>query len=105
MNMHQLILVGRATKDAEEVKSKSDKSFAKFSVAVNEFRGKGIDEKAYFYDVLVFGKSAESAVKNVKKGDVVMAMGKPEIDVYISAKDSEAKGQITLFADSWKVLK
>lgn len=34
-----------------------------------------------------------------------MAMGKPDLDVYISSKDNEAKGQITVLADSWKVLK
>ena len=102
--MHQIILVGRSTKDAEEIKAKSKKSFAKFSLAVNEYRGKDLDEKVYFYDVLVFGKGVESVIKTIKKGDLVTVMGKPEVDAYIS-KDKEAKGTITVLADSWRALK
>ena len=105
MNMHQIILVGRATKDAEEIKSKSKKSFAKFSLAVNEYRGKDLEEKTYFYEILVFGTGVEGVMKNVKKGDTVMAMGKPEVDAYISTKDKEPKASITVLADSWRVLK
>lgn len=105
MNMHQIILLGRATKDSEEIKGKNKKGFAKFSVAVNEFRGKDKEEKVYFYDVLVFGEGSKNVVKNVKKGDTVMVMGKPEVDVYLSKKDNEPKGGITVLADSWKVLK
>lgn len=104
MNVHKLYLVGRATKDAESFESKGGVKFTKFSMAVNEFHGKEKGEKAYFYDVLIFGKSAEKAAESIKKGDAVLADGRPEANAYI-AKDETAKGTITLFADSWNVLK
>lgn len=103
--MHHLILLGRSTKDAEENTSKSGKSYAKFSVAVNEYNAKDKSEKVYFYDIVVFGKKSEKVAEFVKKGDLVMVQGRPEVDAYISKKDEEAKGLIKVVAESWKVLK
>jgi single-strand DNA-binding protein len=105
MNMHQIILLGRATKDAEEYETKKGKKFVKFTVAVNEYKGPEVEEETYFYDVLIFNKTSETALKNIKKGDTTMVMGKPEVDAYISKKDNEPKGTITVVAESWKVLK
>lgn len=105
MNVHQLILLGRATRDAEVITGKNKKNFAKFSLAVNEYKGKDTEAKTYYYDVLVFGQTADKVAENIKKGDTVMAIGKPEIDAYISKVDQEAKAGITLLAESWKVLK
>jgi single-strand DNA-binding protein len=105
MNMHQIILLGRATRDSEELESRAKKKFTKFTMAVNEFKGSEKEEETFFYDVLIFGKSAETAFKNIKKGDLVTVMGRPSIDAYISKKDKEAKAVITVIAESWKVLK
>jgi single-strand DNA-binding protein len=105
MNMHQLVLLGRATRDTEELTSKDDKKYAKFSVAVNDFNGKTKEERTTFYDILVFGPSADSAVEKVKKGDAVMVMGKPEVEAFISKKDKEPKVSITVISESWRVLK
>jgi len=99
------MMVGRATKDAESLKSKTDKIFAKFTVAVNEYQGKDKEDKAYFYDVLVFGKSAPKVVEKIKKGDRVFVQGRPEVDAYISKKDKEAKGSISVIASTWEVFK
>ncbi len=105
MTSHQIFVVGRATKDAEELSSKAKKKYAKFSVAVNEYLGKDKEEKSYFYDVLVFGKTSKNVAEKIKKGDLVVISGKPEAEAYISKKDNEPKSVITIMADSWKVLK
>lgn len=103
--MQTLILVGRSTRDAEDFVSKKDKKYAKFSLAVNEYKGKEIEEKTTFYDVVVFGKSADKVTERVKKGDLVMVIGKPEADAYISKKDNEPKGVLNVVADNWNVIK
>lgn len=105
MNMQTLILLGHTTKDAESISTKKKTNFTKFSVAVNEFNAKTKTEKSTFYDVLVFGKQAETAFEKVKKGDMVMVVGRPDTDAYISKVTNEPKAQITVTADSWKVLK
>jgi len=105
MDIHHLILLGRSTKDAEIIETKNDKRFAKFSLAINEYNSSLKEEKNYYYDILVFGKSMEKVVEMVKKGDTVLVNGKPGIDIYISKKDNKPKGSITVLAESWKVLK
>src|SRR5258706_511281 len=67
MTMHQIVLLGRATKDAEELTSKKDTKFTKLSLAVNEYNSTTKEETSFFYDVLIFGKPSEKALELVKK--------------------------------------
>lgn len=103
--MQTIILVGRATRDAEDFVSKKDKKYSKFSIAVNEYKGKEVEEEVTFYEILVFGKASEKVAERVRKGDLVMIMGKPEVNAYISKKDNEPKGVFTVLAESWNVIK
>lgn len=103
--MQTLILLGHSTKDAESITTKKKTNFTKFCVAVNEFNPTNKEERSTFYDVLIFGKQAEAALERVKKGDMVMVVGKPDTEAYISKITKEPKAQITVLAESWKVLK
>lgn len=103
MNLHQLLIMGRATKDAEVLDSKEGKKYARFSVAVNEYLGKDKDSKSYFYNVLIFNKTSTNAEK-IKKGDLVMVDGRPEVDAYLS-NEGEVRGNIVVIANKWKLLK
>lgn len=100
--MQQLLILGRATKDAEVLESKEGKSYARFSLAVNEYMGKDRDERTTFYNVLVFNKTATS-IKKITKGDLVMVDGKPDTDAYI-ANDGSAKANLVVLANRWKVI-
>lgn len=102
MNMQQLLIMGRATKDAEVLESKEGKTYARFSVAVNEYLGKDKDEKTTFYNVLVFNKTS-TAVDKINKGDLVMVDGRPDVDAYIS-NDGTAKANLVVVAERWKLL-
>lgn len=103
MNMQQLLLLGRATKDAELLESKEGKKFGKMSIAVNDYsKGKEKSTPSY-YSVLVFNKTIDNLTK-VLKGDLVMIDGKPSIDAYIN-NDGEAKANIVVLANKWKVIK
>lgn len=85
MYKHQIFLVGRATQDCEVLETKADKTeFYKFSVAINEYRGKDKEESVTFYDVLSFRKQPQSIAKKVKKGDVVFIIGDPKASAYVS---------------------
>lgn len=105
MSQQIILLTGRATKDPETLKTKSDKIFTKFTLAVNEFLGKDKGEKAYYYDVLVFDKTATSALELIKKGDIVFVQGRPEVDVYISKKDKEPKASVSVISNNWQLMK
>ena len=103
MYLQQLLLLGRATKDAEIMESKEGKKYARFSVAVNEYMGKNKEEKTQFYNILIFNKTHEKA-EVVKKGDLVMIEGRPEVDAYLS-NEGEAKANLIVFTEKWKVIK
>ena len=103
--MQLLVIAGRATKDGEVLKSKEGKQYAKFSVAVNEYYGKGEkkEEKVTFYNVLVFNKSSEK-VDLIKKGDHLIVNGRPDVDAYLG-NDGKAKASLSVFADKWTLVK
>lgn len=103
MNLQQLLLMGRATKDAEVLDSKEGKKYARFSLAVNEYMSKTKESKSYFYNILIFNKTSLNAEK-IKKGDLVMVDGRPEVDAYLS-NEGEIKGNIVVVANKWKLLK
>lgn len=103
MSMQQLIVLGRATKDGEVLESKEGKNYARFSVAVNEYLGAKKEERTNFYNVLIFNKSHER-VEKVKKGDFVMVEGRPEAEAYLNS-EGEAKANLTVFANRWRLLK
>lgn len=64
--MDLCIFTGRTTKDVELRYSQDNKPIARFSIAVD--RGWGDNKKTSFFNVVAFGKTAESIEKNVKKG-------------------------------------
>ncbi len=83
MFKHQIYLVGRATQDCETLETKADKTqFYKFSLAINEYRGKDKKEAVTFYDVLSFRKQPQSIAKKVKRGDIVFVVGDPKASAY-----------------------
>lgn len=105
MYLQHLLLLGRATKDPETLTSKNGKIFAKFSIAVNEYMGPKVDEKTYYYNIVVFDTTAPKVIERVKKGDIVFIQGRPEVEAYISKKDDSPKGSISVVAKSWQVIK
>jgi single-stranded DNA-binding protein len=105
MNAEHLFIVGRATKDSEELTSKANKQFTKLRVAVNDYNSVTKEESVHYYDVLIFGKTSPKAFEAIKKGDTVVVHGKPEAEAYIPKKGKEPKVSITVLAESWKVLK
>jgi single-strand DNA-binding protein len=98
MNRQRVELIGRTTAKPEVKKSKNDKDYSKFSLAVNskskDEKGKEV-EKATFYNILTFGKRAEKTA-NLKKGQLMRVVGDLEVETYTNKKD-EAKADLTVF--------
>lgn len=103
------MVLGRATTDPILQDSKNGNKFCRIPIAVNQRKRKSekdIEEETFYYDVLLFGKMAENAVKQVKKADLLVAIGKPDIEAYVSTKNKkEARYSATLKAEIWQVLK
>ena len=88
--MNQVFISGRLTKDPELQQSKGGKAYARVSVAVD--RGYSKDEKkrredageqtADFFQVVLFGQTAEFLVRNGARGARVIIAGRMEINSY-----------------------
>lgn len=74
--MNQVVLIGRLTKDPElRFIPSSGTAVSRFSLAVNrEFKREGQPD-ADFFNVVVWGKSAENCANYLKKGRLVAVNG------------------------------
>ena len=72
--MNQVVLIGRLTKDPElRFIPNSGTAVARFGLAVNREYSK--DKEADFFNIVVWGKSAENAANYLKKGRLVAING------------------------------
>lgn len=105
MNRQKIEIIGRCTAKPEVKKSKSKKDYAKLGVAVNstskDENGKE-QEKATFYNVLIFDKRAKTCEK-LKKGQQIIIIGNLDANAYLS-KDGEARVDLTVLANEFFVL-
>ena len=76
--MNNVQLIGRLTRDAELKYTSSGKAVSKFSIAVNEKRKVGEEWKdhAEFFEITLWGKSAESLKLYLTKGKQIAVIGK-----------------------------
>lgn len=72
--MNKVFFTGRLAADAELRTTTSGKSVTTFSLAVND--GFGEKQKAYFFNVVVWGKGAEAVANYTHKGSKVAVTGK-----------------------------
>lgn len=86
MNYQKLIIVGNATKDAEQKTAKeSDVVYTTFRVGVSDSK-----KESVYFPVTVFGKQAEIIARYVKKGMQVLVEGRVE---------ARENGQMNVVAD------
>lgn len=79
MNLNRVLIVGRATRDAETKYLPSGSSVTNLSLAVNErYQDKAGEwkEDVSFVDVVLWGKASERAAETVRKGTSVFVEGK-----------------------------
>lgn len=70
------ILEGRLCSDPELKYTQAGKAVAQVNVAVNKSKPEG-DQKADFFTVILWEKTAEFAANYCKKGDLVLVAGRP----------------------------
>lgn len=91
MGLQIVNVIGNATKDAETKVSKDGASYLTFRLAVS-----GNQEKATFYNIVVFGKYGEMLQSHVTKGREIFVSGRLEVS---------EKGYISVVADHVELLR
>lgn len=85
--MNVVNLIGRVTKDVELRTSSGGKTFAGFTLAVNEYYNG--QQNAQFIPCLAWEKTAENMAKYVKKGSLISVEGS------LSIRNQNNNGQFT----------
>lgn len=76
--MNKVILLGRLTKDVElRYTQTSNTAVASFSLAVNrKFTKEGEEQQADFFNIVAWGKLAETSSKYLRKGSLILITGR-----------------------------
>ena len=94
-------LVGNTTRDAEVRYTQSGQAVADFGMAVSNRvknqAGEWEDGPGQFYDVTVWGTTAENFAETCPKGTRVMVIGRLQFDTW--EKDGEKRSKVKIVAD------
>ena len=103
-DINSVIIVGRLTRDAELKYTGSGMALCNFSVAVNRRVKKGDQwtDEASFFDLTLFGKTAENLNKHLVKGGQVAVQGSLKQDRW--EKDGQRFSKIGIFAENVQLL-
>lgn len=94
--MNRLEIIGRLTRDPEiRVTQDGQTVIAKFGIAVDR-RGK--DQKADFFNVTAFNKTAQFAEKYLRKGTKIAICGRIQMDEYTN-KEGQKVTNVIIIAD------
>jgi single-strand DNA-binding protein len=95
-DINRVILVGRLTRNAELKYTNNGSAVSRFGIAINQRRKKDdqwVDE-AHFFDVVVWGKTAESLNQYLLKGKQVGVEGQLRQDRWEQEGQSRSKVEI-----------
>ena len=103
--MNSVILIGRTTKEPElKILANSGTAVANFNIAVDrEFQVKGKDKMTDFFNIVIFGKSAEYAANYLKKGKLCAVKGSIQNRTY-DTKEGEKRYITEIVADRLQIL-
>jgi single-strand DNA-binding protein len=87
-------IIGNLGRDPELKKTNSGNDMVKLGVAVTQR-----DKSTQWYNVLLFGKKAEYAVKYLQKGQRVYVDGELSAEQYESRKTGTTQFSLTVMAD------
>ena len=104
IDINNVTLVGRLTKDADIRYTTGGTAVLNFSVAVNESRKQGDQwvEEVNFFDVTLFGKMGEGIHKYMIKGKQVAVSGRFQHQRWET--NGEARSRIIVVGDSVQLL-
>ncbi|MBE6345344.1 MAG: single-stranded DNA-binding protein [Spirochaetaceae bacterium] len=103
-DLNHVVLIGRLTRDAELKYTTSGFAISNFSVAVNRRRKNGEQwiEEASFFEINLYGKSAESLKPYLLKGKQVAIDGELRQDRW--EQDGQPRSKVVISANNVQLL-
>jgi len=104
-SFNRVILMGNLTRDIELRYLPSGMAVAEFSIAVNDRRktadGNWVDE-ASFFDIVLFGRTAEVASEYLSKGSPTLIEGKLKQDTW--EKDGQKRSRVKVIGERMQLI-
>ena len=103
-DVNHVVLVGRLTRNAELKYTNNGSAVCKFGLAINQRRKKDdqwVDE-AHFFDIVLWGKTAESLNQYLVKGKQVGIEGQLRQNRW--EQDGQARSKVEIFATNVMLL-
>jgi len=99
-NVNSVTVSGNLTRDIELRKTPNDFTIGSASIAVERSRKDGDDwvKETSFFDVTLFGGSAEFAAKKLRKGDLVTVQGRLEQQTWET--DAGKRSKVVIIASA-----
>ena len=103
-DINHVTLIGRLTREAELKYTSGGMAIASFAIAVNRRRKNGAQwvEEASFFDINLFGKSAEGLKQYLVKGKQVAIEGELRQDRW--EQDSQPRSKVVVIANNVQLL-
>ena len=103
-SFNKVILMGNLTRDPETRQTQSGSYVTKAGVAVNESipdGSGGYRDQAHFFDVVFFGKLAESFAKWFKKGSPVLIDGRLSYSTWEDKETGAKRSKVDVVGNRW----
>ncbi len=103
-DINHVVLVGRLTRNAELKYTNTGAAVSKFSIAINQRRKKDdqwVDE-SHFFDIVLWGKSAEAINQYLVKGKQVGVEGQLRQNRW--EQEGQARSKVEIFATNVMLL-
>ena len=103
-DINRVILVGRLTRNAELKYTNSGAAVSKFSLAINQRRKKGDqwEDEVHYFDVSLWGKTAEAINQYLVKGKQVGVEGQLRQDRW--QQDGQNRSKVEIVATNVQLL-
>lgn len=102
---NKVIMIGRLTAKPEMVKTPTDKSVTRATVAVNRrFKGSNGEREADFINVVMWGRLAETLASYGTKGSLISVDGELRTRKYKYEKDGQTHYITEVLASSFQLL-
>lgn len=103
-DLNRVTLIGRLTRDAELKYTSSSMPVCRFSIALNKIRKSGEQrtEEAHFFDIVLWGRAAESLHKYLVKGKQVAIDGELRQDRW--EQDGQQRSRVEIVAQNVQLL-
>lgn len=102
-SLNQCTFIGRLGKDPDFNVTPSGTPVAKFSLAIDQYKGKGEEKETLWVNVVTWDKLAEIVEKYAEKGRLVLVQGRLDVSVYTD-KEGVKRQSIQIIANLVQLL-